>query len=422
MSLISATGSPINCGTFVGLTAPTWIFDKKYIASSRFVLRVTPILRTYSPSSTTDIVVQDRNIKQINTEILINDYLAVINYLIPNFELNDITITSSNTSILLSPVNNIAQSFAAGPVVLKAETPSGEFSSVALTVQYVPGTQTYTFQSYVSNSAARHAADAIDTRIAGKNAEIAKPIYSTQNHTSAIYVRNTNCWAADLDLTCISPWNSTDGNRMAGTLISPRHVLFVEHFDFHPSVGATIRFVTTNNTVISRTITALATHPDYVPFYPDITIGVLNSDVPPSISFAKILPQNWETYFPSMSNPPFEYDPLGRIPALSLDQEEKALVSEWAAIRYATPPRNLFLSPVNEQRLAFFENLILGDSGNPAFLIINNELVILNTWTYGNAGSGTSIVDHKNAINAMMTTLGGGYQVTEVDLSSFPAY
>lgn len=46
----------------------------------------------------------------------------------------------------------------------------------------------------------------------------------------------------------------------------------------------------------------------------------------------------------------------------------------------------------------------------------------LNTWTYGGAGAGSNLVPRKDAINTMMTNLGGGYQLTEVDLSSFPTY
>jgi len=310
MSLTSATGAPINCGTFVGQNVPSQSFDKAPLASTKFRLRATPMLRVETPISITNIVVQDRNLMRFIGETLITDYRVDIDYLVPGFGFDLITITSSDTNKLLAPVNNIAQAVGTGSVVLKASTEFGDFAMKLLIVNRITGTTSEVLQSYLLGSAARHAADAIDTRIAGKDAT-AKPIYSTQNHSGGIYVRNTNCWAYNLDLTCISPWNSTGGNGMAGTLISPRHVLFCEHVNFHPNVGATIRFVTTNNTVVTRTITALVTHPDYSPFYPDITIGVLNADVPTGISFAKILPQNWATYFPSVNG-------AAQIPALVL--------------------------------------------------------------------------------------------------------
>jgi hypothetical protein len=60
-----------------------------------------------------------------------------------------------------------------------------------------------------------------------------------------------------------------------------------------------------------------------------------------------------------------------------------------------------------------------GDSGNPCFLIIDGVPVLVTTWTYGGAGAGPRIHALHNEINAVMTTLGGGHQLTDVDLSDF---
>ena len=420
MSLAPALGAPLNCGTLVGATAPAHIFAKAPVASPRFRLRVTPITRVSTPASSATVTDKDRVVSRVTGDTLITDYEVAVEYLVPDTDLSaGLVFSSSNTATLQTPANNIAQAVAPGNVILKATAPTGEFAAVAIRVEYRAGATSDTFIEYVAAAAASNATAAVDDRIANKDAT-AKPIYSTQNHETATYVRNPNCWAASLDLTCISPWNSTGGGTRAGTLISPRHVLFCEHLDFHPTVGATIRFIAADNTVETRTITALATHPDYTPNYqytphfPDITIGVLDSDVPNTISFAKVLPQNWGEYFPSVGAPVAGLT----IPSLVLDQEEKALVADWRS----SSMLNYFALPVNAQRQIFFETIISGDSGNPAFLIINDELVVLNTWTFGGAGSGTNLVPHKDAINTMMTSLGGGYQLAEVDLSGFPAY
>ena len=411
MSLAQAVGAPKNCGTFVGPNAPSWVFEKPPIASSRFRLRTNVVPRILNAAGTTTVTFQDRVYNRYTNTLYITDYQVLIEYLVPNLNLN-LTITSSNENVLLSPVNNVANGVTNGSEFLKATTPNGEFSIVELFVSEIQDGNTLdTFQNYVVNSAAGHASSAIDSRIVNKDAT-SKSMYSVQNPTGGIFIRNPDCWAADLDLTCFSPWNSTNGNRMAGTLISPRHVLFVEHFDFHPSVGSAIRFVTQNNTVITRTITALATHPDYVPLYPDITIGVLDADVPPSISFAKILPQNWRSYFPSITSG-WGFP----IPVIVMDQEKKALIWNWVG----SDNFNNFSPPYESHRGEFWEYLVLGDSGSPAFLVINNQLVVLNLATYSSL-VGTSLMPHKDVMNAMMTTLGGGYQVTEVDLSSFPVY
>lgn len=267
------------------------------------------------------------------------------------------------------------------------------------------------FISYVSGSAAENATSAIDNRIATKfNAATNLKLFTSQDHTNQIYVRNGNVWCSDLNLTCISVWNSTGGATRAGTLISPRHIIFAAHYEIN--VGATVRFVTMNGTVVNRTMTAKMRHPDYNPHYPDLTIGVLDSDVPNTIGFAKILPADWENYFPSLDNQTYA------LPSVGLDQEEKATIQDLYALGTMVSSKR----PIDSKRLALYEDKITGDSGNPMFIIINDEPVILTVWTYGGSGSGTSIAYHKNTINSIMTTLGGGYQLTEADLSNYNSY
>lgn len=410
----SAIGIPLNCGTFVGSEVPTYNFNKPLIGSldsnSSIQIIAQPIVRNTTSSSTSNVVTQDlENIVSsgVNT---ITDYVVNVNQFLPKY--NEILITSQNSGILLAPNSSgIAVGVSAGSTILLASSISNSniFSAINLTVNQTTGSVNSVFSNYVNGSLAKHCSDSVDTRLVNKNPSTAKNIFITQNHSTQTYVRNSDCWASDLDLTCISPWNSSGGATRAGTLISPRHIVFAGHFQINN--GATIRFIDNDNNVVSRTMVTKLTHPAYSNFYPDITVGVLDSDVPNSISFAKILPQNWINYLPNLSE-------LYTLPCLVLDQEEKALISELKSL----DTRARFSNPKNSTRLLFYENIIMGDSGNPAFLIINNELVIITIWTYGGAGTGTSIVYHKDAMNTMMSTLGGGYQLTEVDLSGFNYY
>jgi hypothetical protein len=250
-------------------------------------------------------------------------------------------------------------------------------------------------------SVRENATDAIDSRIAVAGKQ--KAIFSTQDHTTPNYVRNVDCWAADLDLTCCSPWNSYDTNKRAGTLISPRHFICAQHY-YIPN-GSTIRFVDLSNNVVTRTVVnsvQIGTT--------DLRVGVLDSDVT-GCTFAKVLPDDWITYIPNNGL---------KIPAIVLDQEEKALVDDVLSIGVSTVQ---FQVPTNSTRQEFYEEIISGDSGNPSFLIINSELVIMTTWYYGGAGSGNTIHSYKTEIEAAMVTLGGGYStLTEVDLSGFNTY
>lgn len=259
-----------------------------------------------------------------------------------------------------------------------------------------------------------NATNAVLTRLKDKNSNVAKPIFSTMNHQSGVYVRNVNGWAYDLDLTSISPWNSAGGNHLAGTLISPRHIVFATHYQI--PVGAKIRFITKDNLVVERTLVNKISKPYTEMYLPDITVGVLDSDVPSSINFAKILPENWGQYIDNYKMNIY-INPGNQIPCLALDQEEKALVK--GVFNLGDGGRSHFEQIAKDPYKNFSEDIIPGDSGNPAFMIIDNQLVLITIWTFGGGGSGTFMTGQKNSINEMMSQLGGGYQLTEINLSKF---
>jgi hypothetical protein len=244
---------------------------------------------------------------------------------------------------------------------------------------------------------AQHCAAQIDDRIAAIGAD--KPIFSLQDHTTPEYVRSATCWLAQgsaVDATPLSPWNSNAAHVKAGILVSPRHGICAAHFAL--PVGATVRFVAMDGTVVNRTITATATPAG------DLSLFLLDSDVPAGIGFAKVLPADWRDYISRWGS---------GIPALSLDYEEKALVVDLWALNSEVR----FQVPTDATRLAFYEALIGGDSGNPWCLLVNEELVLLGVAT--SPLSGTSLHWHVTAVNAAMTALGGGYQLTELDLTAF---
>lgn len=260
----------------------------------------------------------------------------------------------------------------------------------------------------------------LDALIAEKVPSTTSPLFSTQDHSTPSYTRNVNNWAAAhvQALTAISPWNSDGEFRRAGTLISPRHVMFAPHY--YPTISSTIRFVTADNTVVTRTISGIVpiTDPDSPPT-PDLLVAILDSDVPSSISFARVLPNNFEQRLSTNQQ-------AARIPCAFTDQEEKLLVVDVLKVSAETDP-DIYDSiycrmqtPTSALRLAFNELLVGGDSGNPAFWFIDGSLVLLTVWTGAeNGGVGTSLAAYRTEINDAMTTLGGGYQLTEVDLSGF---
>ena len=268
------------------------------------------------------------------------------------------------------------------------------------------------WQNAVVGCLAEHLSNAVDSRIDNSmTMNTNGKVYSTQDHSTPNYVRNTNLWCSDIDLTCISPWNSRNSNKRAGTLITPRHVLNAAHYPL--SNGDTIRFIADDGTVHTRTISGTTNHPDYSPYYPDLRLYTLDSDLPAAISPCTVMPADWNDYLVNNAD--------NRPAALLLDQEEKALIADLRT-------SSAFSFPTDADRLIFSESIISGDSGNPSFIILNGELVLVTVWTYGGAGSGTPVSDNIADLNTMIATtdaqagVSTGYTVTEADFSAFPNY
>ena len=270
--------------------------------------------------------------------------------------------------------------------------------------------------NYPAGTMGRNATEAIDTRLAGKTPASSLLVFTTQDHSTPTYIRNTSSWCYDLrqQMTCISPWNSDGIYAKAGTAITAQHIIAAKHFDI--AVGSTIRFITANNTVVLKTIVGRADVPNT-----DISVYTLNSPLPASITPCKILPANYGSYL--------SYLEQGRPPVMMLDQQEKALVSELHAINDLA---NFIRPALHLHRLEFYEDAIGGDSGNPAFLIINDTLVLLATLHDYATGSGSfatpsvlnSLIPAADA-DATINNPGfpaTGLQVQTVDLSGFSPF
>ena len=257
-------------------------------------------------------------------------------------------------------------------------------------------------------------ARSVDARLAGKAPATALPYFldypQTAFATNAL-AANPGCWASDIDLSCESPWNDEAKNRKSGTLVSPIHMLLANHHK-PPEPGTNFWFRAPDGTVYVRSIQAkqcIVSTPDT-----DLVVALLDEPLPPSIAPAKILPENFREHLGTG---------LG-LPAVSLDQEGKILVSEivelageeedgwpsWAESRL----------PLDPTRAAFYELLVAGDSSNPKFLLLEDQPILLSIhWMENHAGA--SIRRYADLIDAAMTNLSPnlGYRLETVDLDRF---
>jgi hypothetical protein len=267
---------------------------------------------------------------------------------------------------------------------------------VNVNVNTIGGQSVSTFDSYVNGSLGKLLNEELDARL-----PTSIQAFNTKNNTTPSYIRNADCWPG-IDKTCWPAWNSSTGNKFNGCLISPRHICYAAHANV-PS-GATIRFVTNDNQVVERTVGARINIGTF-----DLRIAVLNADVPESISFAKVLPTDF-----------LDYMTPADLPLLAADQETKLVIREWTQYNGGSYKSVIHRRSEEENRSAFSETIISGDSGSPVFVVINDELVLLGC--HYTSIACPLITGYTSEVNAAMTTLGGGYQLTAIDLSEFTNY
>ncbi len=356
-----------------------------------------------------EVVIDDSVYDRYTNAITETDYNILVNSdFTPTYTSSDDTICTVDDSGFVTFISN-------GMSTIYIDCGKQGVLGTSLTLSTNGGQTSDQRIGWADGYVAKDVNDSVDNAIAGTNASVSKKVFTTQDHVNGIYVRNIDNWAYQWvqPMTCISPWNNIGVNTRAGTLITRRHIIHAAHYPL--PLGAILRFVDVNNVVHERTILAVKTHPDYSPYYPDIRIAVLDSDLPETISHCKLSPPvgTLNAYFSNLR--------AGHA-SLLLDKEEKALIAD---IRSIDTTRARFKYPTDTKRLEYSETVIGGDSGNPSFLIIDDELVLLSVHTYGDAGSGTFVGQQLDAINQLIVdvdTIAGtltGYEVDVVDLSGF---
>ncbi len=368
-----------------------------------FVYRLTPVVgyNDFSGSSIS-VVVKDANITRITSDYSDPYYDIQI-----QGDATDVTLSVLDATGVLDSNNRLSRVSdgncrVQGDSWLKRSIINCDMTRI--------NEHTYTtLDGYAAGSLARHIVDQT-TALIGSHTADDMPIYSVQNHTGATYTRNTSCWVYPLNLTAISPWNSRGGQTRGGVAITPRHVLVAKHYPL--AVSDTVRFVTAGNVVVDRTVDAIYNVPETVAYSKDVQIVRLDSDLPASITPVKFLPANAYEYLPSWDAWP--------LPLIYTNQSERmacapSKISHQSAADYVAsivttePPYGVM-----------YEQVIVGDSGSPTFVVINGTPVLICHWTF--AGMGAAHHMMLTEIAATLTTLGGGHTLSTVDLSSFTDY
>jgi len=413
MALLPATGIPLNCGTISGTGVPTYTYNKPKIGSDQFDMIFTPFERVTAAGTESSYFDNEAERIISSGTSYITD-IECVEAMGATFYSPEVIVESSNSGVLLGALGNmIASGVSAGNATLFAydkDDRANAFKSYSATIEDETGaTVDYWSKNYITGSVPNEASSGVQPLCESASTPSTQmPIFSSYNHATPTYTRNATIWTSSIDLTCISPWNSNAGQNKCGTLVSPRHFIYANHYTY-PN-GTTVRFVDNSNNVVDRTVTSQQRIG-----LTDIQVGVLDSDVSGGISFAKVLPTGWAVKMPSLDGANGYV-----LPALHTDQTNKIICANLsnlsAAFAYSTLP-----DATNwPARNPLGKTVIVGDSGSPLFIVINDELVLINCWYY--AYSGPFVTNYYSDINAAMTSLGGGYSLTDIDLSSFTSY
>lgn len=210
-----------------------------------------------------------------------------------------------------------------------------------------------------------------------------------------------------------SPWGRNFTRRMnftgvawddsrTATLVSPEHVVMAAHYP--RPLGATLVFHDRRGRPQRRVLAAV----ESLGGIADVAVGRLDAPLPDSVRPYRLLP------------PSENYGALAGCLAVVTDQHHKAFLHEIGAVsgngvsfRLPAPSR---ISP------HLTKNLVAGDSGNPSFLLVGGELVLIETHTAGGPGAGPFLSSPPvfSAIQGAMAKLGGGHSLRTVPLAGGP--
>lgn len=205
-------------------------------------------------------------------------------------------------------------------------------------------------------------------------------------------------WTRRIDFTGVS-WSQ----RQAGTAITPRHIVVAAHYPI--KAGKSITFHDRSGVAHTRKLTERvslrAKRADGDRH--DITVILLDKPLPPSIKSYRLLP------------PRTDYEhALPGCPVLVTEQDRRVFLHQ--VRRVATRSISFQKNPNFSDSL--YKSLIKGDSGNPSFLLVGGEPILIETHTGGGPGSGPFYSDPAvfKALQEAVAKLDPSYRIRTVPL------
>lgn len=326
-----------------------------------FALAVETTETTVGEGASTPITLDDSHFDQIEAATI--NVAGQVRLSALAGEIENVRYRSSNPAIgTVNELTGAVTRVSNGTVKIIARSPLRS-RKINVTCSQVGGGTVNVLTGFKAGSFAAACAGIYDLLSDGKSVDI----YSQANFGTRTYVRNPNCWAAGIDLTCYAAGNSyLNRPYLQGILITPKHVTMANHASV--PIGSVFHYVTQDNVCHAVTL-ANKTRVGST----DLVIGTFDEELPSSITPAKVLPADWREYVgnPYGDTTATAYTTFwtSRIPIFSQNQYRKAWVFEMnATTDFTGPPSYGYHSvsgryPTVPPASNFTGTIIGGDSG-----------------------------------------------------------
>jgi hypothetical protein len=291
------------------------------------------------------------------------------------------------------------------------------FFALALAVAVFPArATTNAFDALQPGSLAYHLA----TNAAARAAKFPDPPAAMQEFHALlpIYVDRflKPAWSQDfwlagaqgLSATCIGFSNVNNGQGLL-TMISPRHYLCATHM--HPEIYLNAFLDRDNHLFWRKSI-------QRVDLANDTSVGVLNEDLPPSVGFLPVLPENFTNYLPTVSGI--------YVQGIGMNQDMRLFGQPtvfWHSEFANWDPRLVVAHGLGTNWNVRIRG---GDSSNPAMILVGNQLVLVshNYFSAGGPNYARQIPQINAAMHLLSVTnhLKTDYQLTQFSLTNWPAF